>query len=86
MDFHAFEASEPRESISLLKVSSISNEKLPVEKRRRLDGLNLDLINERLEGAEWNTFGKPHTSTRTTVSGSTILAVSARALVNNRHP
>ena len=31
----------------------------------------------RLQGAEGVTFGKQHTSTRTTESGSAILAVSA---------
>ena len=39
------------------------------------------------QGAEGDTFGKQHTSTRTTETRSGILAVSApqRALVNNRH-
>ena len=39
------------------------------------------------EGAEGVTFGKQHASSRTTESGSAVLATSAhrRALPNNRH-
>ena len=52
--------------------------KLPVEQRRR----RLDTFKVRMQGAEGATFGKQHTSTRTTESGSTILAVTLERAFN----
>ena len=64
--------------------------KLPVDQARMSIadmGHRLDTFQALLQGAEGVTFGKQDTCTRTTESGSAILAVSAhrRALLNNRH-